>query len=208
MSSNEDYSAVQVEAMPARGSWLPLAFAAVAGLLVIGLFASILLTGQQPAGASGAAGSVAVGTGKEMMAVGYLAPDFTLATANGGQVQLSSYRGQKPVWVNFWATWCPHCSVEMPQMEQLYQQNKDKGLEILGVDDAESPSLVKPYITNHGYSWNFALDPTGQVSAQQYRITGLPTHIFVGRDGVIKSIVIGSIEQPRMVSELSKIMTP
>lgn len=65
--------------------------------------------------------------------VGYLAPDFTLPTLDGKTVRLSDYQGKKGVFINFWATWCPPCRLEMPTMEKVYQEYQSQGLEILAV---------------------------------------------------------------------------
>jgi len=212
MSSNQDYPIAASDAARAAGSWVPIVVALVSGVLVIGLLASIMMTpaksnavGMVPAGNQAATnGQNAPPVGVK---VGATAPDFVLNTLDGKSVQLSSFRGVKPVWINFWATWCPHCKVEMPQMQQLYNQNQGRGLEILGVDDMEDASWVQPYIDNNKYTWNFVLDNKGAVDAA-YHVTGLPTHIFIGQDGVIKNIVIGSIEQPTMESSLKLIMGP
>ena len=182
-------------APPAHGARLSIIVAAISGLLVLGLLVSIILTPSKPATAGI----------PEAMSIGALAPNFTLQGLNGGSVQLSSYRGVKPVWVNFWATWCPHCQVEMPQMQEFYKQYHDQGLEILGVDDQEAAQLVQPYVGKGGYTWSFLLDLDGKIT-HQYRITGLPTHVFIGRDGVIQNIVVGSITQPQMQAAVNKLM--
>ncbi|MDQ2806103.1 MAG: redoxin domain-containing protein [Chloroflexota bacterium] len=195
---------------PARSAaaWLPFVVAGVAALLVGGLLVSILLT-PAPAstpngpvvaapaapGAPAPVGAAAPAYGS--IKIGAPAPDFTLTRPDGGSVTLSSYRGQKWVWLNFWTTWCPHCKIEMPQMQELYAQYKDQGLEIIGVDDAEPLAPVQKFISSGGYSWPMAMDFNSAVS-HQYRVAGLPTHLFVGRDGIIKYIVIGGIERPQM----------
>ncbi len=194
---------------PGQGSWVPLVFSLVAGLVVIGLLGSIVLSPSKAASPASAAPGGATNPAAlvEALRVGALAPDFTLAGMNGGQVKLSSFRGQKAVWVNFWATWCTFCKQEMPEMAKLYATYKDKGVEFVGVDDHESQAAVQQYVQQGGYTWQFVLDPDGAVDAQ-YHINGLPTHIFVGRDGVIKDMVIGGIQQDRMVSELGTLLAP
>ena len=125
--------------------------------------------------------------------VGSPAPDFELVDLNTGQpVTLSSLKGQ-PVWINFWATWCPPCKEEMPIMEKRYQENKDKGLVILGVDVQEKESDVSSYIKQGGYSWTFLIDKTGKI-ADSYHVNGLPSHYFIDKDGLIQAIVIGGLK--------------
>ncbi len=194
--------------VPSRGSWIPLVFSLLAGLVVIGLLGTIMLSPAKPAAPVGAAPGGATNPGAlvEALRIGALAPDFTLAGMNGGQTKLSSYRGNKAVWVNFWATWCTFCKQEMPEMQKLYPTYKDR-VEFLGVDDHESQAAVQQYVGLGGYNWNFVLDPDGAVDAK-YQIQGLPTHIFIGRDGVIKDLVVGGIQQDRMVSELASLVAP
>ena len=197
---------------PARAAaaWLPFIVAGVAALLVGGLLVSILLTPAAPTrvgtGVAPAGGVAPVGAGSAAnvaapaygsIKIGAPAPDFTLTRPDGGSITLSSYRGQKWVWINFWTTWCPHCKVEMPKMQELYSQYRDQGLEIIGVDDAEPLAPVQNFISQGGYTWPMALDLNSAVS-HQYRVAGLPTHLFVGRDGIIKYIVVGGIEPAQM----------
>jgi len=132
--------------------------------------------------------------------VGSTAPDFELVDLSTGQpITLSSLKG-KPVWINFWATWCPPCKEEMPIMQKLYDENKDKGLVILGVDVQEPESDVTPYIKEGGYSWTFVIDKTGKIT-DNYRVGGLPSHYFVDKEGIIQAIVIGGLKS-EMTGEL------
>jgi cytochrome c biogenesis protein CcmG, thiol:disulfide interchange protein DsbE len=215
-AETDPYAYEYEEAAPApRGSMVPIVISVVAAVVVIGLMAAIMLTPRNAAtpttaGAAGASSTINVGTpaggGKESPRVGYLAPDFTLTGLDGGTVQLSSYRGVKPVWVNFWATWCPPCRAEMPEMEKLYPTYQAKGIEILGVDVQESQAQVKQFVQQGGYSWKFALDLDGKAS-RAYYVTGIPTHIFVGRDGVIKDLVVTGLDRASMETKLNKLLT-
>ncbi len=136
--------------------------------------------------------------------VGSPAPDFELIDLNTGQpLTLSSLKG-KPVWINFWATWCPPCKEEMPIMERHYQEYKDKGLVILGVDVQEKESDVSPYIKAGGYSWTFVIDKTGKVT-DTYHVNGLPSHYFVDKDGLIQAIVIGGLKS-EMTGEIRDVI--
>ncbi|HUS13506.1 MAG TPA: redoxin domain-containing protein [Chloroflexia bacterium] len=198
MRTETDYGALDVAPERPANTWLPMVGAMAGGLIIIVLIgAVVLLTAPPPV--------TPVNLPAEGVRVGATAPDFTLKQLNGGEIKLSSYRGVKPVWINFWATWCPHCKVEMPQMQQLYTQYQAQGLEILGVDDQEPGVVVAPFFKNGGYTWPVALDERGTVS-RQYRVSGLPTHIFVGKEGIIKRIVVGSIERPAMEQGLALIM--
>ncbi len=130
----------------------------------------------------------------EALRIGSLAPDFTLMDSNTGkQVQLSSLRG-KPVWINFWATWCEACRVEMPDMKKAYDDYKGKGLVILGVDNMESSTDVNNFTREGGFDWTFLLDADG-IALDKYQVTAIPTHWFVGKDGIIKATRVGAVPE-------------
>ncbi len=114
--------------------------------------------------------------------MGQRAPDFTLETITGEPFKLSEQRG-KPVFLNFWATWCGPCRVEMPDMEKLQQAMGDRIL-IVGIDIRESLSTVQNFLRDRGFSWTFVLDSNGAV-AREYEVAAIPTSIFIDAKGVI-----------------------
>ncbi len=132
-------------------------------------------------------------------------PDFTLDTLDGGRFTLSAQAG-KPVIVNFWATWCPPCRAELPAFEEVYRGYHDKGLIVVGVDVAESPEVVAQYVQQVGLTFPIALDASGEVT-ELYHIQGMPTTLFVGRDGKIKDMVIGGpLTRAAIESKISELM--
>ncbi len=134
--------------------------------------------------------------------VGDLAHDFTLADVEGNQVTLSDFRG-KTVFVNFWATWCPPCRSEMPAIEALYQEYKDRDVVVIGVDLYESRDKVRKFVQGGGYSWLFVIDDTGEV-ARNYRIRAVPTSFFLDSEGIIREVTIGAMNKKTMESKLAK----
>lgn len=114
--------------------------------------------------------------------MGQRAPDFTLKTITGEYFKLSGQRG-KPVFLNFWATWCGPCRVEMPDMEKLQQAMGDQIL-IVGIDIRESLSTVQNFLRYRRYTWTFVLDSNGDV-AREYEVAAIPTSIFIDAKGVI-----------------------
>lgn len=122
-------------------------------------------------------------------AEGALAPDFLLEGLDGGEMRLSDLRGQ-PVVLNFWATWCKPCRQEMPQFVQAYNQFENQGLVIVGLNMQEGRSIVRPFADDFGIQFPIAIDRDGEVG-DRYRLLGLPTTFFIGRDGVIRSTFTG-----------------
>ncbi len=136
--------------------------------------------------------------------VGYPAPDFTLKDLDGNTVRLSDLRG-KVIFINFWATWCPPCRAEMPEIEAVHQEYKDKGVVVLGVDISEPESTVRQYIQEGGFSWTIVLDKTGEVS-RDYQITAIPTSFFLDREGIIRVVNIGAMTKRAMEAKLAEAM--
>jgi thiol-disulfide isomerase/thioredoxin len=137
--------------------------------------------------------------------VGSPAPDFDLQDAQTGQaVRLSSFGG-KPVWINFWATWCDACREEMPDIQQVYSEYKNRDLVILGVNIQEKADVVNSFVTSKGYGWTFLLDSEGKVT-DLYFVAGIPTNIFIDTDGVIRAIHVGALRQEDARSNLLKII--
>jgi len=120
------------------------------------------------------------------------APGFTLATPEGQTLALSSFRG-RVVFLNFWATWCPPCRLEMPSMERLHQEFKDQGLAILAVDIEESPKLVAKFMREFRLTFPALLDSDSRVSSR-YAVRGLPTTVLIDRRGRIAGRAIGPRE--------------
>jgi cytochrome c biogenesis protein CcmG/thiol:disulfide interchange protein DsbE len=110
------------------------------------------------------------------------APDFKLKDATGNSVQLSDYKG-KVVLLNFWATWCGPCTLEIPWFEQFEQQYRSKGFEVLGVSmDEDGWNVIKPYIAEHKINYRVVLgnDSVGELYGG---VDSLPTTFIIDREG-------------------------
>ncbi len=133
---------------------------------------------------------------------GDMAPDFELETLGGEAVKLSDYRGKK-VLINFWATWCPPCRAEMPDMEKFYN---DKDVEILAVNLTEtegSPDDVQPFVNEFGLTFPVLMDRTSDVSST-YRISPIPTSYFIDTKGRIASVSLGAMNYDHMVQTFER----
>lgn len=122
--------------------------------------------------------------------VDHVAPDFTLPDLEGNQISLSTYKG-RVVLLNFWATWCPPCRLEMPTMEKAYRKYRDKGFEVVAVSvDAGPKSSVKSFLRELGLSFQVLLDPDME-TLRAYRGFSLPMTVVIDRQGVIRSRELG-----------------
>jgi thiol-disulfide isomerase/thioredoxin len=120
------------------------------------------------------------------------APDFSLRDLAGKPLRLKDFRG-KVVFLNFFATWCDPCRLEMPAMERLHRANKDKGLVVLAVDIRESVRTVRGFIQELQLSFPTVLDGDGSV-AYMYAVRPVPATYLIGRDGKILWRAFGARE--------------
>lgn len=132
------------------------------------------------------------------------APDFTLKNIHGKEVTLSKFKGQ-PVLINFWATWCGPCRIEMPAIEAAYQEYKGGGFVVLAVDADEPLKDVTEFVNDLGLTFEILMDPGFTVN-DRYQIRAYPTSFFVGRDGTIVSLQIGSMTESQLEENLAKIL--
>jgi cytochrome c biogenesis protein CcmG, thiol:disulfide interchange protein DsbE len=136
--------------------------------------------------------------------LGGAAPDFTLPAVDGASVRLSDFKG-KPVFINFWATWCVPCREEMPLMQATYEEYRDRGLVILAVDMEEDEATVRRWVEQGGYTFTFLLDSDG-AEIKRYNVTAAPTSYFVGPDGVIRDLKLGALSRNEMQTKVEKIL--
>ncbi|MDR3192308.1 MAG: TlpA family protein disulfide reductase [Treponema sp.] len=116
--------------------------------------------------------------------------DFTLETLEGGSVTLSGLKG-KVVFLNFWATWCGPCRVEMPGMEALHRRYREEGLEFVAVDIMENAAQVRNFLKDNNYTFPVLLDLKGSVSSG-YGIQAVPSTYILDRDGKIIFFALGA----------------
>lgn len=115
--------------------------------------------------------------------------DFELKNLNGESEKLSDYKG-KVVFLNFWATWCGPCQSEMPAMEKVYNELKDKDFVILAVDLSEDKDTVRAFIEERNLTFPVLLDKDGQVGAM-YDARSIPATYVISRDGNILGRAVG-----------------
>ncbi|HYF83711.1 MAG TPA: TlpA disulfide reductase family protein [Clostridia bacterium] len=129
--------------------------------------------------------------------------DFTLEDLNGNKITLSQLKGKK-VYLNFWATWCPPCKAEMPDIEKLYQETKDSDLVILAVNIAEDKKTVQDFIAKNKYNFPILLDVKGEVS-QLYQVSNIPTTYFIDTNGFLDDSIVGPLPLESMKEYVNKL---
>jgi thiol-disulfide isomerase/thioredoxin len=127
---------------------------------------------------------------------GYRAPDFAFEDLYGNTVRLSGLRG-KPVLLNFWATWCPPCRKEIPDLQKFYEQYGDR-ITLLGIDWGEDAEEVKRFLQRYGATYTNLLDKDGKFFVL-YRLTGLPSSYWIDEEGIIRGLWLGAMEIEDMV---------
>jgi len=125
---------------------------------------------------------------------GQPAPGVTLLTLDGGGASLTDHR-DKLVVLNFWATWCQPCTVEMPSLEALWQRYRDRGLIVVGVsvDRGAPKALLEPYVRNLKLTFPILLDPDSKTS-DRWRVTALPATFLVRPGGEVAGMAMGARE--------------
>ena len=124
-------------------------------------------------------------------AVGYLAPDFSLRNLKGNYESLDSFRGQVVV-LNFWATWCAPCRVEMPSFEKLYRRYRSEGVAVLAVTlDKNAGPKIKSFVDEYELSFPILLDEKGEVE-RLYPSMTIPFTYVIDREGRVVARVDGA----------------
>jgi peroxiredoxin len=137
--------------------------------------------------------------------VGEEAPDLVTYDTQGNLVRLSALRG-RPVWLNFWGSWCPPCRAEFPEIQAAWEQLQPQGLVMLGIAVREDPLVAQEYATLVGGTFPVLADPAYIASLlpegeyeearkllTSYTINNYPTHIFIDRDGIVRHVVLSPV---------------
>ena len=131
-------------------------------------------------------------------------PALTFPTATGKTLALASYKG-RPVYLNFFATWCPPCNSEAPSVGKLAAQYAKRGLAVIGVDELESATKAQSFITQYHLAYPAVLDADGG-ALRAFGGFGLPVHIFIGRSGTVKLVHIGEMSPPEIEAAIKSIL--
>jgi len=126
-----------------------------------------------------------------------MAPGFSLKDLSGKEVRLSDYKNDV-VLINFWASWCPPCKIEIPGFEKIYSDYNDKGFAIIGIS---VDSVSQSFIRNMGMTYPVVM-ANKRVLNNYGKITGIPTSFLIGRDGKIIKKVVGVYSESRLRNDV------
>ncbi len=127
--------------------------------------------------------------------------DLPLTTLDGRSVHLSDYNG-RTVLINTWATWCPPCRAEMPDLETYYHQHRQDGFVILAINAGESPATASKFIADNQITFPVFVDPEEHLM-DELHISDYPTSIVVGKDGKVKAVHVGLFTPQALEAEVS-----
>jgi thiol-disulfide isomerase/thioredoxin len=136
-----------------------------------------------------------------LLQAGEAAPDFGLVLDDGRFLRLADLKG-RPLVINFWATWCAPCRMEMPELVKAAAA--DENLVVIAVDVQEARAPVEAFAAEFQMDLPVVLDKEGKVRSL-YRVPGLPTTYFVDADGKIASVVVGPLTPQVLEARLAEI---
>ena len=196
--------------------------AAVAAAIVFTGLALVVLTAPlgarpQPTQPRPGSGFFTIGEPQEGLHVGEAAPELVgtapngetvgLTDLNGNPIRLADLKG-RPVWINFWATWCPPCQTETPILRDVYNEYADDGLALIAVSVQETTADdVRAYVDRYGLGYTVGFDATSAIF-HTYQAFGLPTQLFLDRDGVVRKVVLGPITRAEAESTIQSLLAP
>lgn len=132
------------------------------------------------------------------------APDFTLTDENGNSVRLSDRKG-KVVLVNFWATWCGGCQVEIPWFKDLYGKHKNAGLDAIGISmDSDGWTSVRPYLKEKPIPYTIVIG--NDTTAKEFRVTAMPVTVLIDRQGKVAAIHSGIVAESTYRAEIESLL--
>ena len=136
-----------------------------------------------------------------------LAEDFTVYDKGGNEVKLSDYIG-KPIVMNFWASWCTPCQIEMPEFDKVYQELGEE-VEFLMINmtasGGETVDRAQAFVDNGGYNFPIVFD-TEHEAAATYGASALPTTFFIDKDGYVVNQIVGAINAETLKEGIEEIL--
>ncbi len=133
------------------------------------------------------------------------APTFTAPMVGGGEVDLAAHLGVRPVVLDFWATWCPPCRDGLPKLAAAEAAHEATDLVVLAVNIREEEQDIVRFLRQANLSLSVVRDIDGAI-ATQYEVSAIPMMVFIGRDGIINAITVGSMSEAGLSAALARIL--
>jgi peroxiredoxin len=145
------------------------------------------------------------GVGPRQVAEDGTAPNFTVRTLSGDKVTLSDLRGDV-VLVNFWATWCPPCRLEIPGFQRVYDDYKDRGFTVVGLStDEQGPGVVRTFVTDKGITYPIAM-ATEEMRRLYGGVDALPQSFLLDKGGHVRKMVAGMFSEGILRREVDALL--
>jgi len=151
-------------------------------IIIFALVAMISCTGNDDKSGNALQRGGQVNARPALASSGATVPSFAAYDLDGKLRQSSEWVGQRPVIINFWGTWCPPCRREIPDLVELYKEFQDEGVEIVSLAVKDSPDKVREYADKAGMKWTLLMS-ADQIMIDYKALTGVPTTVFVNRNG-------------------------
>jgi len=119
--------------------------------------------------------------------IGHKLPDFTLETVKTESTNFSEFRGDNDAIVFFWATWCPHCRVQLKNLNEQKDKLKSANIRVVLIDVDETKEQVGEYLNRHQIDYDVFLDKGSKLS-EEYGLMGVPTFFFINKEGIVKAV--------------------
>jgi peroxiredoxin len=151
-------------------------------------------------------GALVVSSAAVGLQVGSPAPGFTLSGLDGNAVKYPS-QPPHPAVIVFWASWCPHCRVEMPVLQDVYAHVRNEGVSFIGVSYDRDRTSAASFVNSHGIAFPIAWggDDSGAMVSDAYGITGLPTTFVIDAKGIVRFVHVGEIGADTVTHDLANL---
>lgn len=188
--------------MKQKIKWIVLALLLVCTVVAAPILYKVFLLPAGGLGAISAGEETRAETGQRL-----LAPDFTVLDEEGNPVRLSDFRG-RPVVLNFWATWCYYCLMEMPDFEAARRENPDVVFLMVNATDGvrETRESALHYVREAGYGFDVLFD-TESSALRAYEVAGFPTTFFIDEEGVLVARGSGMLDRETLQKGIDMIKT-
>lgn len=179
-----------------RSPWPIVILAGIAALFGFGAGLLIATSANQPA----APVSLPAAPVIQFLRENEPAPDFELQTFDGQTVQLSDFKG-RPVLINFWASWCPPCKEETPDLIAAYNELRDINAVFIGIGTQDDTDKLRQFAGEYQIPYLVVEDPLGKVS-NQYRVLGMPTTFLVDQQGILRKVINGVVTRAQVIADM------